>query len=406
MLEKAFFRDLESTLKLFKDISGVEGVAILQTCNRVEIFLELKDEKVIEDIVSIWGDLTGDVNLKKSFVTIKGIEVVRHLFRLASGLESMVIGEQEVLRQVKEAYYKALAVNSLSLLLKMIFEEAIKIGKRVRSETEISRKRLSLAHVAVEAVEEILRNLNDKVILIIGAGETGELVNSALMEKNYRKLTLLFANRTYEKAIHLANISGAIALRLDQIENYLKIADIIFVTTSAPHYIITRERIADAIKERDKQLLIIDLSVPRNVDPEVSKLQNTKLITLDDLKEYIDYSIYDRIRELEKIETLIEDYLERFVERLETIWIEELISKIYCYAERVRVEEFSEALSMMRTIKLDEKSIEIIDDMSRAIIKRILNPLIENLRKNYKNVNKDELDKILKVYTYTKTNID
>jgi len=398
-LEKFFFRDLELALRLFKSVSGVEGVAILQTCNRVEVYLELRDEEAVENVLSIWEDLTGDTGIKRNTVLVRGVEVVRHLFRLASGLESMVIGEQEILRQVKEAYYKAVANSSLSLLLKMIFEEAIKIGKRVRSETEISRRRLSLAHVAVEVVEKILKNMDDKVILIIGAGETGELVNSALMEKNYRKLTLLFANRTYERAIHLASMSGGIALRLDQIENYLRIADIVFVTTSAPHYIITRERIAEAIEERDKPLLIIDLSVPRNVDPEVSRLQNLKLITLDDLKEYIDHSIYARIKELDKIETLIEDYVEKFQERLETIWIEELISKIYSYAEKVRFEEVLEAMSMIKTVKLDERSREIIEDMSRAIVKRILNPLIENLRRNYKNVNKADLSSLLRVYT-------
>ncbi|GEM_PF-77149 len=400
-LEKFFFRDLELALRLFKSVSGVEGVVILQTCNRVEVYLELRDEEAVEDIVGVWGDLTGDADVERKIVLVRGVEVVKHLFRLASGLESMVIGEQEVLRQVKEAYYKAVAANSLSLLLKMIFEEAIRIGKRVRSETEISRRRLSLAHVAVEVVEKILMNMDDKVILIIGAGETGELVNSALMEKNYRKLTLLFANRTYERAIHLANMSGGIALRLDQVENYLRIADIAFVTTSAPHYIITKERIAEVIEERDKPLLIIDLSVPRNVDPEVSRLQNLKLITLDDLKEYIDHSIYDRIKELDKIETLIEDYVKKFEERLETKWVEELISKIYSYAEKVRLEEVLEATSMIKTVKLDERSREIIEDMSRAIVKRILNPLIENLRRNYKNVNKADLSCLLRIYTET-----
>jgi glutamyl-tRNA reductase len=397
-LEKFFFRDLELALRLFKNVGGVEGVAILQTCNRVEVYLDLRSEEAVEEVVGIWRDLTEDMDVERNIVLVRGAEVVKHLFRLASGLESMVIGEQEILRQVKEAYYKALAVNSLSLLLKMIFEEAIRMGKKVRSETEISRKRMSLAHVAVELVEKILKNMDDKVILIIGAGETGELVNSALMEKNYRKLTLLFANRTYERAIHLANMSGGIALRLDQVENYLRIADIVFVTTSAPHYIITKERVAEAIKGRDKPLLVIDLSVPRNVDPEVSRLQNLKLITIDDLKEHIDHSIYDKIKELDKVEALIEEYVEKFQEKLETIWIEELVSKIYSYAEKVRLEEVLEAMSMIKTVKLDERSREIIEDMSRAIVKRILNPLIENLRRNYKNVNKVDLSSLLRIY--------
>lgn len=397
-LEKAFFKDIDLALKLFKNVDGVEGAAIVQTCNRVEVYLESTNEKVVEDVLSIWEDLTGDIELKTNVLLMRDVDVIRHLFRLASGLESMVVGEQEVLRQVKEAYYRGLVNNSLSQLLKIVFDEAIKIGKRVRSMTEISRKRLSLAHIAVEVVEGLLKNLNDKVILIIGAGETGELVNTALMEKNYRKLTLLFANRTYERAKQLANLSGGIALRLDQIENYLKIADVVFVTTSAPHYILTREKVEGAVKKRNKPLMIIDLSVPRNIDPEVSYLENVKLITLDGLREYVDTSICDRVKELEKIDGLIEEYISKFKERIETRWIEELISRIYCYAEKVRLEEVEEAFSMMKNILVDERSREIIDDMSRAIIKRILNPLIENLRKNYKNVDKKQLYSILKVY--------
>ncbi|MEM3819810.1 MAG: glutamyl-tRNA reductase, partial [Nitrososphaerota archaeon] len=351
-------------------------------------------------ILSVWEDLTGDSELKINILLIQDVDVVRHLFRLASGLESMVVGEQEILRQVKEAFYRGLTNNSLSQLLKMVFQEAIRVGKKVRSTTEISRKRLSLAHVAVEVVEKVLKNLNDKVILIIGAGETGELVNSALMEKNYRKITLLFANRTYEKAIQLANLSGGIALKLDQIENYLKIADAVFVTTSAPHYILTRGKVEEAVQERSKPLMIIDLSVPRNVDPNVSHLKNVKLITLDGLREYVDTSVYDRVKELEKIEEFIEDCVAKFKERIETVWVDELISKICCYAERVRLEEVEEAMSMMRHIQIDEKSKEVIQDMSKAIVKRILNPLIENLRKNYKIVDKQQLFNLLKIYFY------
>lgn len=397
-LEKSFFRDIDLALKLFKNHDGVDGVAILQTCNRVEVYLEVEDEKTVMEVLDLWEDLTNEASIKTNVTWIRSSQVVKHLFRIASGLESMVVGEQEILRQVKEAYYKALSLNSLSELLKTIFEEAIKIGKKVRSETEISRKRVSLAHVAVEAVEKILKNLNDKVILIIGAGETGELVNSALLEKEYRKLTLLFANRTYERAIQLANLSRGIALRLNQVENYLNIADVVFVTTSAPHYILTREKVEESIKKRDKPLLIIDLSVPRNVDPEVSNLPKIQLITLDDLREYIDGSTYDRIKEIEKTETLVEDHVRRFLDRLETIWVDKLISKIYCYAEKVRAEEVAEAFSMMKNIELNNKDREIIEDMSRAIIKRLINPLIENIRRNYRNLDSGELKKILRVY--------
>jgi len=398
-LEKTFFRDIDLALKLFKNHDGVEGLAILQTCNRVEVYVEAEGEKTVMEILDLWEDLTNEASIKTNVVWIRSTQVVKHLFRLASGLESMVVGEQEILRQVKEAYYKALSLNSLSHLLKIIFEEAIKVGKKVRSETEISRKKVSLAHVAVEAVEKILKNLNDKVILIIGAGETGELVNSALLEKEYRKLTLLFANRTYERAIQLANLSRGIALRLDQVENYLNIADIVFVTTSAPHYIVTKEKVEEAIKKRNKPLLIVDLSVPRNVDPEVSNLPNIQLITLDSLREYVDGSVYDKIKEVEKIEALVEDYARRFLDRLETIWVEKLISKIYCYAERVRVEEVAEAFSMLKNIELNQRDREIIEDMTKAIIKRLINPLVENIRRNYRNLDSEELKKILKIYS-------
>ncbi|MCS7126600.1 MAG: glutamyl-tRNA reductase [Aigarchaeota archaeon] len=396
-IEKAFFKDLDFALRSFKKIDGVDGVSIIQTCNRVEVYCDLNRESTIDDVLKMWSRLTNDLDIERDTVRISGLEAFKHLTRLASGLESMVIGEQEILRQLKDAYYKALSANALSQLLKFMIEESIRIGKKIRSETDISRKKVSLAHVAVRSVEKILENLNDKVILIVGAGETGELVNSALMEKQYRRLTLLFANRTYDRATRLADISGGIALHLNQIDKYLHIADVVFVTTSAPHYIITRKKIEE-IKGREKPLLIVDLSVPRNVDPEVSKLPNIKLLSLDELKEYIDDSTYCKIKELDRIETLIEDSVKSFLERLEIMKINELVSEIYRYAEKVRIEELDEAFSMIEDDKLDEKTRKTLDNMSKAIVKRILNPLIENLKRNYKCIDREGLRKILQVY--------
>ncbi|MEN2974852.1 MAG: glutamyl-tRNA reductase [Candidatus Caldarchaeales archaeon] len=398
-IEKAFFRDLESALRSFKKIDGVEGVAIIQTCNRVEVYCDLKRVDAAEDILKEWKNMTGNGEIDRDLVRIRGVEVFRHLTRLASGLESMVIGEQEILRQLKEAYYKALSVNSLSQLLKFMLEESIRIGKKIRSETDISRRRISLAHVAVECVEKMLENLNDKVILIVGAGETGELVNMALMEKHYRKLTILFANRTYERAIRLADVGGGIALPLEQMDRYLNVADVVFVTTCAPHYIITRRKLEEEIKDREKPLLIVDLSVPRNVEPDVSNLSNIRVITLDDLRGYIDDITYDKIKEIDKVEAMVEEGVKSFLERLEVMWINELVSEIYRYAERVRIEEFEEALSMIRENELSEKTVKTIDDMSKAIVKRILNPLVENLKRNYRCIDKEGLRKVLRIYT-------
>ncbi|MEM4668329.1 MAG: glutamyl-tRNA reductase [Nitrososphaerota archaeon] len=399
-LDKAAYKDLDFALRVFKEIDGVLGVAIIQTCNRVELYVELSSGRDPGYLIEFWEELVEDQELSKDLTIIRGVDVIRHIFRLASGLESMVIGEQEILRQVKDAYYKALTIGSLSRTMKIIFQEAIRLGKKIRTETEIDKRRLSLPQIAVEVVEKMLRDLNDKVIMIIGAGETGELVNSTLVGKSYRKLTLLFANRTYEKAKQLANISGGIALQLNEIPNYLPIADIVFVTTSAPHYILTREKVEEALEKREKPLIIVDLSVPRNVDPEISEISSVKLLTLDDIKEYVDEYIYDKMGEVKKVENIVEKEVERFLEKFESMQMNEIISKIYKRIENIRLEELEEALSMIRKVEatVDERTLKIMECMSKAIVKRIMNPFIENLKKNYRQLNYNDLVNLLQLF--------
>lgn len=394
-IERAYFKDLDLALRDFKNVEGIEGAAIIQTCNRVEVYLETYNSQSLGKLVERWEDLTGDHEIGANVEKLSGEAVAKHLFRLSSGLESMVIGEQEILRQVKDAYFKALSNNSLSPVLKDLFECAIRVGKRVREGTKIASKRLSMAHVAVEAAERILRDLNDKTILIVGAGEMGVLVNSVLRKKPYRKLTVMLANRTYEKAVELANLSGGIALHLNEMYRYLDAADVIFMTTNAPHYLIKRSRVEGILRNRGRPLIIIELSVPRNVDPEVGSLPNVKLISVDELKVYVDEMLRDRLSEMERVEEMVERYLEDFIKKMKSKWVSDLISEIYGYADKVRREELEEALTLLGKRAEDERVKTVMDGMSRALMKRLLHPLVENLRKNCECLDKETITRIL-----------
>ena len=388
-VEKAFLKDKELAMRRILEIDGIKGVVLLQTCNRVEIFIE-SETKDLSRMIKVWEELSGDSNLDRD-VDIEWEEnAIRHLFRLAAGLESMAIGENEILHQIKEAYALSLKLNLLSHDLRSVFDEALKVGKKVRSSTSLGRKRISIAEMAVEVAERILNGMQDKVIMVIGAGETGSAVIESVNARNRRNLRIMIANRTYDRAVQLANSFGGIALKLDDIDRFLPIADVIFVTTSAPHYIITRERAS----KLEKGALVFDLSMPRNVDPEVSKIRGVRVMTIDDLKEYLDEEASKKLEDIKRAESLVEKSLDSFLERRRMAWAEEVISKFCRMAEEARKEELMEAVKML---KCDERTAEVIDNMSKAMMKRIVGCLMENLRRNLASVDRTTIELLLKV---------
>lgn len=381
-VEHACFSDVKSALNDLARIDGVIGLVILQTCNRVELYVHYTEPDLIKKIINKWEVMVNDKNLGSDIIILNNADAVAHLFRVVSGLESIAVGEGEILHQVRDAYKLADESRTLSRFLRSLFEEALKVGKDVRSKTLLGRVRVSLADIAVDIAEKISTSFNDKTIIVIGAGETGTLIVRSLSQKSARKFTILVANRTYEKAIELANSINGIALHLSDLDRYLNVADIVFVTTSAPHFILTKERIQECMKMRKTPLLIIDLSIPRNVDPEIKSIPNVQIITIDDLKSHTT-NINTWHDDIGKAENMIKDAVNKFVHKWENNFIEEFLADLYKYAESIRKEEVDEALRMLGNIGKDERVKMILENMSKMIVKRLLYSQSEFLRKNY-----------------------
>jgi len=391
-IEKAFLKNKETALRRISSINGITGTVLIQTCNRVEIFLET-EIRDLSDVIKAWEELSGDRKLSQDVEIAWEEEAIRHLFRLAAGLESMAIGENEILHQIKEAYILSSKLSLLSRDLRSIFDEALKVGKRVRSSTSLGKKRISIAEMAVEVAERILGGLQDRVIMVIGAGETGSAVIENINMRNKRNLRIMIANRTYDRAVQLANSFGGIALKLDDVDRFLPVVDVVFVTTSAPHYIITKER---ASKLEGRSTLIFDLSMPRNVDPEASKIKGIKVITIDDLREYLDEEASKKLEDIKRAEDFVEKSLENFLEKRRRSWAEEIISNFCRMVEEARKEELMEAI---RILGCDEETAKVMDRMSKAMIKRIVGCLVDNLRRNLSSIDRATIELILSDYT-------
>jgi glutamyl-tRNA reductase len=390
-IEKAFLKDKEIALRRISSIDGITGVVLLQTCNRVEIFLETETRE-LNGVIKAWEELSDDTKLGQDVEIVWEEGAIRHLFRLAAGLESMAIGENEILHQIKEAYLLSSKLNLLSRSLRSVFDEALKIGKRVRSSTSLGKKRISIAEMAVEVAERVLGGLQDRVIMVIGAGETGSAVIENINMRNKRNLRIMIANRTYDRAVQLANSFGGIALKLDDVDRFLPVVDVVFVTTSAPHYIITKER---ASKLEGRGTLIFDLSMPRNVDPEASGIKGIKVVIIDDLRKYLDEEASKKLEDIKRAEDFVEKSLENFLERRRRSWAEEIISDFCRMVEEARKEELMEAIRMLRC---DEETAKVIDSMSKAMIKRIVGCLVENLRRNLLSIDRTTMELVLGGY--------
>jgi len=382
-IERAYFNNVLDFISAASDIEELDGLAVVQTCNRVELYIDSEMQSVPNKLIEIWESMVGDSDIHKDLLRYTGYEAIEHLFRLVCGLESMAVGENEITHQIREAYKLSHKVNMVSNVLRYIFEEAFKVGRIVRNKTYLGHKRISLADIGVEYCEDYFIDLNDKVIIVIGAGEVGSKVIESLARKRDRKLTIIIANRTYERAVLLATKVGGIALHLDKLDDYLKIADVIFVTTKAPHYIIKRERVEKALEARDKTLLIIDLSMPTNVDPSIAKLEKVSLVGIEDLKRYSNVMDDERYKLL-TAEKMIQEYAWKAYMKLSNLWIDEILRNINKYADDVRNEKINEFLRLLGKDKVDEEFIKLLDNMTRSLVKKILHPYNEIVKNIYR----------------------
>ncbi|HXZ90877.1 MAG TPA: glutamyl-tRNA reductase [Candidatus Dormibacteraeota bacterium] len=362
---------------------NLKECVILQTCNRVEIFAVIRSSEFCGTYESIAECWRLEVKLSPTafysgLESSSGYETLTHLFRLASGLESMIVGEDQILGQVQDALKESEQQGLAGPILRRAFDRAIKTGTKIRIRTGLNKGAVSIGSAAANLLEQLLGSLEGKKIIVIGAGQTGMLVGKALAVRKPR--VIYVANRTYHMGVRLAKMLGGQAVRLDGIRDYLADVDVIIVATSAPHIVLTTELIADALRNRGgKELLIVDLSQPSNVEESVKTLPNIHLRNIDDLRRIAEGNLKMRLAEVKDAEAIINSELERFELQCRRERVEPLISVICQWAENMRQQELTRALKMIGDI--DHEHTKVLEDMTRSLLERILFHPISTLRR-------------------------
>jgi glutamyl-tRNA reductase len=382
VLEALTFNDVSKALIDISSLNSINGCVIIQTCNRIEVYFATNEEnyaKAKDEVIKYWLTNSGFNPVDFYFIMEEDddVEAIKHLSRLAAGLESMVIGETQIFNQVQQSYFNAINHKTVNSILKTIFEKAIAIAREVRLKTNLSKGAISIGSIAVDMAKKILSDLNGKKIVIVGAGKTGSLVGKALASQG--QAMIFIANRTFERALALAKLLGGAAIQLDRLDEWLIKADVVFVATSAPHYILTKNRIEKILQRRPmKKLIIIDLSQPRNVEETVKMLPYVELYNLDDLQSIATQNLKMRLNEVPKAEAIINEKVMNIEKLLSRKKIEELISNICYKAEKLREKELKKALKMLKQV--DGKQLKIINDLTRELVERILYSPIAKLR--------------------------
>jgi len=381
LLEAVAFNDKGKALTEILTLGNVKECVVLQTCNRVELYLVCEDGEKMAGKASEY--LAGRAGIMQE-EALKAIEfslnrdALMHLLRVASGLDSMVVGENEILGQVWNAYLEAESLKAVGPILRTVFRKAISVGKRVRNETSISKGAVSMGSISVKLAESLLGGIDGKNVLVIGAGEMGTCVAKALAR--HKPNAIFIANRTYERALKLAEEVSGKALRFDKLEEALEYADIVICATSAPHYILTEETVCKIMNQRKKQdkLIIIDISNPRNVEKEVKNLENVALYDIDDFQAIVERNVEEKQKSAEKALKILDEELPMLCRELKAQSVRNLISQLLLRVEEMRKEELLKALNMLGEVSEREK--RVIDDLTRIIVKKMLMPVVENLR--------------------------
>ncbi|NTV27742.1 MAG: glutamyl-tRNA reductase, partial [Methanothrix sp.] len=298
-------------------------------------------------------------------------ESLLHLMRLASGLESMIIGEDQILGQMKELTQMAAKAGTTGWMLETAFKKAIQVGKRVRRETHINERSVSVGSAAVDLAEEILGDLRGRSVLVIGAGDTGELISRALLAKDIGSLTV--TNRTLSSAESLAASLGGNAVPFEEMPFCLKRTDVVISATSAPHYILLKDDIEKVMVDRCKKLLIIDIANPRDVDEAASEVPNVELHNIDSLKNISSENMKQRMAEAATVESIITEELDLLKAKYKRKEAEDLLARLYSQAEAIKDQEVRKAMNKLSARHtLGEIEQRVLQDMSHSIVNKLL----------------------------------
>ena len=395
LLEKFTFKEIDRAYESFLEHLQMKECLILQTCNRVEIFAVVDEGLDLQKIICYWATHSNlsTEEFSKIVEIVKGDRVIQHLLNLVSGLDSLVIGEDQILGQVKRSYEFARNNNYLGSFLSIIFEKSIKVGSKVRALTGINRGSVSVGSVAVNLAEESLDRLDDKKILLIGSGEGASLIAKALKRRN---VSFLVTSRTFERAKSFAESLAGTPIIFEDAMDSLPSIDIIFVSTIAPYYLITYERIKKTMETKPSSLLIFDLSNPRTVENSISQIDNVSLFNLDQIGYIVQKNIKCRREEIQSAEEIIADEMRNMDLILKRKKADPVVISVFRNVDKIRERELNKALSILGP-KIGPKESKIIEQFSHALLEGILSTPMNNLRRQIQNGNNDEEQELMRI---------
>ena len=369
-------QDAGSMLSSLQGVEGVYESCVLRTCNRVEMYVYTDDTEAtrrgMESIVRRHIPFDTGSNLVQ---LMSGGETIRHLFRVASGLESLIVGEDQIQNQVKRAYALGMDHGAVGPRMSLVFQRAIKVGKRVRTQTRLNKGAVSVGSAAVGLAESILGDLSGRTIMILGAGEMATLIAKHLVGKGVK--TVFFSNRTYERAQELAFHMDGKALRIDSLYDFIDRTDILLCATASNHMLVTKEALEPHMAEREGRLVIIDVSFPRNVDPAVSSIDGVELHDMAGLRDVAQENIMSRKLEISEAEAIISAELAELEARFEEMRADDVISGMYTSFNEIKEREVARAINRLNGDNADR----VIRDFADRMVAQLLTAPTESLKR-------------------------
>ena len=382
--EKLAFSEAQLTeaLQHLRESYGIHEAVILSTCNRVEVYAVVNSvrtadgaAKMLVEFLSHYHRI-GVGSLKKWTYLHHNLETIQHLFRVTASLDSMVVGESQILGQVKTAYDASREAGGGGAILNRLFTKAFSVGKRIRSETTIATGAVSISYAAVELAKKIFNTLEGKTVAILGAGEMSELTAKHLVSNGVSNV--IVANRTYERAVNVAEKFKGTPIAYDSDLDFLMDADIVISSTDAPDYLIKRQPLASIMRKRKhRYMFLIDIAVPRDIDPDVSKIDHAFLYNIDDLEAVVASNLKDRQQEANRAEQIVAEEAKRFYAQLQVFEVNPTIKALH---QQFREVADTELQACFYKTTLSDQQEAAVASMTQAIVKKLLHQPMQNLR--------------------------
>jgi glutamyl-tRNA reductase len=383
-LRECLASEPDSAIKMLasmRDLPFIKEGLFLSTCNRVEALLTTgTPEEAKRWVISLMSSIGSipEERLSQNLYTFEDMDAVAHIFRVASSLDSMVVGEPQILGQIKDAYIQATRQKTSGVILNRLMHKAFHVAKRVRTETGISEAAVSISYAAVQLAKKIFHVLDNKKVLLIGAGEMAELAARHLLSHGVSSMVV--ANRTFDRAVRVAEIFDARPVSFEEIESQLAEVDIVVTSTASPEYVITHEQVKNSLrKRRNRPLFFIDIAVPRDVQPEVNSLENVYVYDIDDLKGVIELNMGQRKQEAIKAERVVREEVVKFERWLKTLSVVPTIVSLQEKAESIIQTELKKSSSVLRGLTPGQE--QAIKTLTRSIAGKVLNDPILYLKK-------------------------